>query len=152
MAAILSLLGLYGGNRKTKLPLIHNTNIHTLEGHFGNFRRSTIGRMPGDRNLFSLDASFAIPTCVLRFEVSGSCCHTPVRPVLPIGQTSTHRSDRPSVVALWSSVLALWINQGTSGFVVKHWKPRGLGVTSRQSPLMTWPPRRLGSTLVLRLN
>jgi hypothetical protein len=102
--------------------------------------------------LFSLDASFAIPTCVLRFEVSGSCCHPPVRPVLPIGQTSTHRSDRPSVVALWSSVLALWINQGTSGFVVKHWKPRGLGVTSRQSPLMTWPPRRPGSTLVLRLN
>jgi hypothetical protein len=39
-----------------------------------------------------------------------------------------------------------------SGFVVNHWKPHKLGVASRQSPLMTWPPRSPGSTLVLRLN
>jgi hypothetical protein len=36
--------------------------------------------------------------------------------------------------------------------VVNHWKPRGLGVTSRQSPLMTWPPRRPGLILALRFN
>jgi hypothetical protein len=36
--------------------------------------------------------------------------------------------------------------------VVNHWKPRRLGVTSRQSPLMTRFSRRPGSTLVLRLN
>jgi hypothetical protein len=35
MDDILSPLGLYGGNRKMKLPLLHNTRIHTLEGHFG---------------------------------------------------------------------------------------------------------------------
>jgi hypothetical protein len=40
--------------------------------------------MPGDRNLLSLDASLAIPTCVLRFEVSGLRRRTPVRPT---GQT-----------------------------------------------------------------
>jgi hypothetical protein len=49
--------------------------------------------MPGDRNLLSLDASLAIPTRVLRFEVSGLRRRTPVRPVLLTGQTGTHRSD-----------------------------------------------------------
>jgi hypothetical protein len=43
--------------------------------------------MPGDRILRSLDASHAIPTRVLRFEVSGLHRRTPVRPVLPTGQT-----------------------------------------------------------------
>jgi hypothetical protein len=50
--------------------------------------------MPGDRTLRSLDASHAIPMCVLRFEVSGLRRRTPVRPVPPTGQTCTHRSDR----------------------------------------------------------
>jgi hypothetical protein len=43
--------------------------------------------MPSDRTLRSLDASHAIPTRVLYFEVSGLRRHTPVRPVLPTGQT-----------------------------------------------------------------
>jgi hypothetical protein len=38
-------------------------------------------------NLLSLDASLAIPTRVLRFEVSGLRRRTPVRPVLLTGQT-----------------------------------------------------------------
>jgi hypothetical protein len=77
MAAILLPLGLYGGNRKTKLPLRPNTEIHTAEGHFGNLRCRTIGQMPGDRTVRSLDARHAIPTCVLYFEVSGlRRCHT----------------------------------------------------------------------------
>jgi hypothetical protein len=42
--------------------------------------------MPGDRNLRSLDASFAIQMRVLRFEDSGLRRRTPVRPV-PTGQT-----------------------------------------------------------------
>jgi hypothetical protein len=70
IVAILSPLSIYGGIRKTKLPLLHNTRIHTPEGHFGNSRRSTIGRMPGDRTSLSLDASLAIPMRVLRFEAS----------------------------------------------------------------------------------
>jgi hypothetical protein len=41
-----------------------------LEGGFGSLHVFTIGRMPGDRNLLSLDASLAIPTRVLRFEAS----------------------------------------------------------------------------------
>jgi hypothetical protein len=38
------------------------------------------------------------------------------------------------------------------GFVVNRHKPRGLGAASTPIPLMTWLPRRPGSTLVLRLN
>jgi hypothetical protein len=84
MAGILSPLSIYGDSRKTKLPLLHNTRIHTLEGHFRNSRRSTIGRMPGDRTSLSLDASLAIPTRVLRFEAS-RCARIPSPPTeLPV--------------------------------------------------------------------
>jgi hypothetical protein len=38
------------------------------------------------------------------------------------------------------------------GFVVNHRKPRRLGAASTPIPLMTWPPRCPGSTLVSRLN
>jgi hypothetical protein len=66
-----------------------------LEGEFGNLQIFSIGRMPGDRTLLSLDASHAIPTRVLRFEYSGLRRHTPVRLVLLIGQTGAlHWSDR----------------------------------------------------------
>jgi hypothetical protein len=58
-----------------------------LKGGFGSLQIFSIGRMPGDRTLLSLDASHAIPTCVLRFEVSGLHRRTPVRPVLLTGQT-----------------------------------------------------------------
>jgi hypothetical protein len=93
MAAILSPRELYGGNRKTKLPLKPNTRIHTPEGHFGNSRRSTIGQMPGDRTSLSLDANLVIPTCVLRFEAS-------------------RRARIPSPPAE-PPVLVLWFNQVT---------------------------------------
>jgi hypothetical protein len=42
---------------------------------------------PATANLLSLDASLAIPTRVLCFEVSGLRRRTPVRPVLLTGQT-----------------------------------------------------------------
>jgi hypothetical protein len=51
MVSILSPLGLYGGNRKTKLPLKPNTRIHAPEGTFGKLWRRSIGRMPSDRKL-----------------------------------------------------------------------------------------------------
>jgi hypothetical protein len=96
MAAILSPLSLYGGNRENKLPLLHNTRIHTREGHFGNSRRSTIGQMPGGRTSLSLDASLTMPTHVLLFEVS-------------------QRTQIPSPPAE-PPVLDLWLNQGTRRF------------------------------------
>jgi hypothetical protein len=43
-----------------------------LEGGFGSLHVFTIGRMPGDRNLLSLDARLAIPTRVLRLEDPGA--------------------------------------------------------------------------------
>jgi hypothetical protein len=114
--------------------------------------------MPGDRTLLSLDASHAT-TRVLRFEVSGLRHRTPVRPVLLTGQTGTHRSD-PLVRPIWSccstvfgsSVLALWINQGTRWFSGEPLETPRTRCSLRQSPLMTQLPRSPGSTLVLRLN
>jgi hypothetical protein len=91
--AILSPLGLYGGNQKMKLPLKPNTRIHAPEGHFVNSRRSTIGRMPGDRTSLSLDASLGIPKHVLHFEAS-------------------RRARIPSPPAE-PPVLDLWLNQLT---------------------------------------
>jgi hypothetical protein len=65
-----------------------------LEGEFRNLCHRSIGRMPGDRNLLSLDSSLAIPTRVLCFEVSGlhrrtsvNQCSSPVRTVRPTAHT-----------------------------------------------------------------
>jgi hypothetical protein len=64
-----------------------------IEGEIENLCHRSIGRMPGDHDLLSLDASLAIPTHVLRFEVSGLRRRTPITPVplvrlvRPIGQT-----------------------------------------------------------------
>jgi hypothetical protein len=133
-----------------------------LEGEIGNLCHRSIGRMPGDRNLLSLDASLAIPTRVLRFEVSGLRRRTPVRPVHLTGQTGAHQSDRldPPIRPVWSccisvfdsSVLALWIDQGTQWFSGEPPKTPRTRCSLRQSPRMTRLPRSPGSTLVLRLN
>jgi hypothetical protein len=105
-----------------------------LEGEIGNLCDRSIGRMPGDRNLLSLDASLTIPTRVLRFEVSRLRRRTLIKPVLLTGQTGqTHRSDRSRAAASPSSVLRSWLCGSTkepSGFLVNHWKPRELGVAS----------------------
>jgi hypothetical protein len=86
--------------------------------------------MSSDCNLLILDASLAIPTLVLRFEVSGRRRRTPVKPV-PTGQTGQ---------MLLHFGLRSWLCGSTkkpSDFVVNHWKPHRLGVAYRQSPLMT---------------
>jgi hypothetical protein len=49
-----------------------------FEGKIRNLCHRSIGRMPDDRNLLSLDASLVIPTRVLRFEDSGLRRRTPV--------------------------------------------------------------------------
>jgi hypothetical protein len=117
---------------------------------------------PATANLLSLDASLAIPTCVLRFKVYGLRRRTPVRPVLLTSQTSTHRSDRsdPLVRPVWSccisvfgsSVLALWINQETQWFSGEPLETPRTRCRLRRSPLMTRLPRSPDSTFVLRLN
>jgi hypothetical protein len=117
---------------------------------------------PATANLLSLDASHAITTYVLRFEVSGLRRRTPVRPVLLTGQIGTHRSDGsdPPVRPVWnccnsvfgSSVLALWINQGTQWFSGEPMETPRTRCSLRQSPLMTRLPRSPGSTLDCRIN
>jgi hypothetical protein len=117
--------------------------------------------MPGNRTLLSLNASHAIPTRppLRRFRIASS--HT--------GQTGApHRSDRnhrsnrsdPLVRPVWSScctvfgssVLALWINQGTQWFSGEPPETPRTRCSLCQSPLMTRLPRNPDSTLVLRLN
>jgi hypothetical protein len=56
-----------------------------LEGEIGNLCHRSIGRIPGDRNLLSLNASLAILMRVLRFKVSELRRCTPVRLVLLTG-------------------------------------------------------------------
>jgi hypothetical protein len=110
-----------------------------LEGEMGNICHRSIGRMPGDCNLLSLDARLAIPMRVVRFKVSGVRRRTPVRPVLLTGQTCTHRSDWSGAAASPSSVLRSWLcgsNKESSGFVKNHRKPRELGVASAN--LLSW--------------
>jgi hypothetical protein len=72
-----------------------------LKGEFGSLQIFSIARMPGDRNLLSLDASFAIPTRVLRFEASqrqrpGWSNRPPGRLDWPGQSDRPRRSDRPS--------------------------------------------------------
>jgi hypothetical protein len=87
-------------------------------GGFGSLQAFSIGQMPDDRNLLSLDAGPAIPTRVLRFEDSGLRRRTPVRPV-PTGQTGqTHRSDRSGTTAAPFSVLRSWLCGSTKDPVV----------------------------------
>jgi hypothetical protein len=80
-----------------------------LEGEIGSLCYCSIGLMPGDCNLLSLDASLVIPTCVLRFEVSGLHRRTPVRPV-PTGQTGLE-------------LLHLRLRLFGLGFVDQPWNP-----------------------------
>jgi hypothetical protein len=81
LTAILSPLGLYGGNQKSKIPFSNNYGYKPLKGGFGRLEAFSIGQMPGDRTLRSLDASLAIPT---------RAPHRSDRypPVRPTGQTS----------------------------------------------------------------
>jgi hypothetical protein len=113
-------------------------------------------------NLLSLDANRVIPTCVLRFEVSGLRHRTRVRMLLLTSQIGTHKSEwsDPPVRPVWSCctsffcslVLALRINQGTQWFSGEPPETPRTRCILRQSPLMTQLPHSPGSTLILRLN
>jgi hypothetical protein len=145
MAAILSSLGLYGGNQKMKLPLRDKTKIHTPEGNFWNLRRrhhrTDVQRLqPAYPRRKPCDPNACPPLWSLRKASS----HT--------GQTGTHRSDRPDAAALRSSVLALWINQETQWFCGQPLETPQTWCSL--SPISTHDltPTSSDSTLVLRLN
>jgi hypothetical protein len=80
-----------------------------LKGEFGSLQNFFIGRMPGDCNLLSLDASLAIPTCVLRFEASR--------------RQRPGRSDRPSWVVEPAWVATPPRRVFSFGFVVQPSNP-----------------------------
>jgi hypothetical protein len=70
MVAILSPLSIYGDNRKTKILLKPKVGYTPTKDTLGICLCSTIEQMLGDRPSRSLDASLAIPMCVLCFEAS----------------------------------------------------------------------------------
>jgi hypothetical protein len=89
----------------SKMSFPNNYGYKPLKGVFGSLHVFTIGRMPGDHTLRSLNANLAIPTRVLHLEASGA-----LRP--QTGQTgSPNRSGwfwpdshaRSSASALWLS-------------------------------------------------
>jgi hypothetical protein len=104
--------------------------------------------------LLSRCVSFASKTsdCVIAHHQTGA----------PHQSDRYQRSDRsdPPVRPVWScctsvfcsSVLDLWIKQGTQWFSGEPPETPRTRCSRRQSPLMTWLPRSPGSTLVLRLN
>jgi hypothetical protein len=116
--------------------------------------------MPDDRSLLSLDASLAIPTCVLRFKASqrqrpGRSDRPPGLLDRPGGQTAPPgRLDRPGWphLLIESSASVLWLNRVTQLFSCEPLQTPQTRCSLRQSPLITWLPFGPSSTLVLRLN
>jgi hypothetical protein len=85
-----------------------------------------------------------IPDCVIAHR--SDRCSSPVRPVPPV-RLVWHCCS----TVFGSSVLALWINQGTQWFLGEPPETLRTRCSLRQSPLMTRLPCSPGSTLVLRL-
>jgi hypothetical protein len=131
-----------------------------LKGKIGSIQIFSIGRMPSDRNLLSLDASLAILTHVLRFKASWR--QRPGRSDRPLGgQTSPGGLNAPPGLLNWpgwlhllveSSASVLWFNQVTKWFSGEPQQTPRTRCSLRQSTLMTRLSRSPGSTLVLRLN
>jgi hypothetical protein len=89
-------MSIYGGTQKTKLPSPY-LGYKPIKGLFGSLLNFFIGRMPGDSNLLSLDATLAIPTRVLCFEASR--CRRPGRSDRPPKWLDRPgQSDRPQAV------------------------------------------------------
>jgi hypothetical protein len=92
-----------------------------------------------------MSSASKIPDCIVAHQ--SHQCSSPVRPV-PTGQTGLALLQP----VFGSSVLALWINQGTQWFSGEPPETPRTQCSLRQSPLMTWLPHSPDSTLVLRLN
>jgi hypothetical protein len=134
MASIFSPLGLYGGNRQTKLPLRPNTRIHAPRGTLGIFIVEPSDGCPATAPCIASTQDMR-SRCVSSTSKSSNCiiahrsdrCPPPVKPV-PTGQT--HWSNWSDVAA---SGLRPWLCGSTkepSCFLVNHWKPRELSVAS----------------------
>jgi hypothetical protein len=88
-------MGYMEATESLKYPYLITRDTSPSRAVFGSLQIFSIGRMPGDRTLLSLDTSLAIPMRVLHFEVSGLRRRTPARPVLLTSRTGTHWSEPP---------------------------------------------------------
>jgi hypothetical protein len=88
-----------------KLPLLHKVGYTPIKDTLGNCHRNSIGRMPGNRPLLSLDTSLAIPTRVLRFEAS-RCPMTRNRSA----RFWPDSHARSLALALWLSRVTQWFS------------------------------------------
>jgi hypothetical protein len=129
VASILSPLSLYRGNRKMKLPLLHNTWIHTPEWHFGNLVVAPSDGCP-------VTAPHFTSTQALRSRRMSSASKS-------LNMPRSHL--RPPSLQSW----LCGSTKEPDDVVVNCRKPRELGAHSTPIPLMTWPPRPSGSVLVL---
>jgi hypothetical protein len=140
MAAILSPHGLYGGNRKSKVPLLNNEGYKPLKRGCGSLQISPSDGCPAAAPCLAstqamrsrcVSSASNIPDCVVAHR--SDRCSSPVRPV-PTGQTGqTNWLDRSGAAAAPSSVLRSWLCGSTkepSSFLVNHQKPRELSVAS----------------------
>jgi hypothetical protein len=136
MVVILSPHGLYGGNRKSKIPLI-TRDTSPSRAVLEVFRFSPSDGCPATAPCLAstqamrsrcVSSASKILDCVVAHR--SDWCSSPVR-LVPTGQT--HWSDRSLAVAAPSSVLWSWLCGSTkepNGFLVNHWKPRELSVAS----------------------
>jgi hypothetical protein len=87
MATIVSPHGYIRATESLKYSYLINMDTSPSRAVLEVFKFSPSDGCPGDRTLLSLDASLAILTRVLLFEVSRLRHRTPVRPMLLTGQT-----------------------------------------------------------------
>jgi hypothetical protein len=129
---------------KTEVPLL--LEIHKpVQGHFGQYMIMLIERTLTHQVMLTSDTSTSITSCGLRFEASqrtstqtgGTGFSEPVALVSP---SLSHRVFSLGFVALPRNLMVLWPS---------HHKPCGLGATSTQISILTWPPQSSDSMLVL---
>jgi hypothetical protein len=132
VAAILFPQSLYGGNRKTKLPLLHEVRYAPPKG--------TLGILVVAHRTDALRPHLAS----LRRKHCDPVAFPPLRSL----------SARPDPISALQAFGLGFVAQpkNLNIFVQNLHKPCRFGAASTPIPLMTWPPRRPGSTLVLRLN
>jgi hypothetical protein len=154
LAAILLPHGLYGGNRKSKIPFLTTRDTSPSSGVLEVFKLSPSDGCPATATCLAstqalrsrcVSSASKIPDCVVTHQ--SDRCSSPVRPV-PTGQTGLELLQH----RLRFSGLGLWINQGTQWFSGEPLETPRTRCSLCQSPPMTRLPRSPGSTLVLRFN
>jgi hypothetical protein len=128
IAAILSQICFYGGNRKTKLPLLHERNIHTHQGKYGQDLVFLIKRPCLHRSLRPPYTSPVIPPRVPRYRSFS----------MRLDPASTHQASGLGFVDQLGSPAILWCT--TANLACKHrlWAATLHQLMSTSSSCFSW--------------